>query len=182
MIGPDLQEQYGLTRIESLKKMEEIPSDDSVNWGERKLRAIMAYQWNIDLSHLQDFRKLQFVMSRSTGKIRYIKRDDRILFTLVPTTGLLTPTYEGGLELMDMKLDDRYHVSISNEVSEFVAKGKSALAKFVTQADPSLRAGEEVLVTDEDGSLLGVGRALLNGQEMMTFSRGIAVTTRHSKS
>jgi uncharacterized protein with predicted RNA binding PUA domain len=80
-----------------------------------------------------------------------------------------------------MNLDARYRVAINNEVSEYVVKGKSALAKFVTYADPLLRAGEEVLVTDEQGNLLGVGRALLNGSEMRAFSRGVAVATRHSK-
>jgi 7-cyano-7-deazaguanine tRNA-ribosyltransferase len=180
-IGPDLQAQFELTRIEDLKPIEEIPTDNDAIWGMRKLRALLAYQWNIDEAETKDFNRFQFVMSKSTGKIRYVKRDDRILFTLVPTTGLFTPTYDGGLELMDMKLSDRYRVSISNDVSEFVIKGKSALAKFITHADPLLRAGEEVIVTDEEGSLLGVGRALLSGQEMMAFSRGVAVTTRHSK-
>ena len=80
-----------------------------------------------------------------------------------------------------MNLDDRYRVVISNQVSEFVEKGKSALAKFIKYADPSLRAGEEVLVTDEEGSLLGVGRALLSGVEMKSFSRGVAVNIRHSR-
>ncbi|MHA2021872.1 MAG: PUA domain-containing protein, partial [Candidatus Thorarchaeota archaeon] len=129
----------------------------------------------------QDIQKLQFVTSKNTGKIRYVKRDDRILFTLVPTTGLFTPTYEGGMELVNMELDERYRVSVNTEVGEFVAKGKSALAKFVVRADAFLRAGEEVIVTDEEGSLLGVGRALLSGQEMLAFSRGVAVATRHSK-
>jgi 7-cyano-7-deazaguanine tRNA-ribosyltransferase len=181
-LGPVLQQHYGIEQIENLERIEKSSIDGNANWGLRKLRALLAYQWMIDPSKIQDVKSLQFVTSKNTGKIRYVKRDDKILFTLVPTTGLFTPTYEGGLELINMDLDDRYRVSIKSEVSEFVAKGKSTLAKFVTQADPSLRAGEEVLVTDEDGSLLGVGRALLNGQEMMTFSRGVAVATRHSKS
>ncbi len=180
-VGPDIQRQYGLERIENLERIEEIPIDDNASWEKRKLHALLAYQWDIDFSKMQDSQKLQFVTSRSTGKIRYVKRNDKILFTLVPTTGLFTPTYEGGLELIQMNLDARYRVAIKNEVSEFVVKGKSALAKFVTHADPLLRAGEEVIVTDEQGSLLGVGRALLNGSEMRAFSRGVAVTTRHSK-
>jgi 7-cyano-7-deazaguanine tRNA-ribosyltransferase len=180
-VGLDIQQEYGLKRIENLERIEMIPIDDNVNWRMRKLHAILAYQWNIDFSKMQDIQKLQFVTSKNTGKIRYVKRDDRILFTLVPTTGLFTPTYEGGMELVNMELDERYRVSVNTEVGEFVAKGKSALAKFVVRADAFLRAGEEVIVTDEEGSLLGVGRALLSGQEMLAFSRGVAVATRHSK-
>jgi len=62
-----------------------------------------------------------------------------------------------------------------------VAKGKSALAKFVAHASLELRAGEEVLVVDTEGALLGVGKAILNGIEMMAFNRGVAVAIRHSK-
>ncbi len=180
-LGPVLQQEYGIEQIENLERIENSSFDDNENWGIRKLRAVLAYQWMINPLKIQDSKKLRFVLSKNTGKIRYVKRDEEILFTLVPTTGLFTPTYEGGLELLNMNLDDRYRVSISSEVGEFVANGKSALAKFVTQADPLLRAGEEVIVTDDEGSLLGVGRALLSGLEMIAFSRGVAVTTRHSK-
>jgi 7-cyano-7-deazaguanine tRNA-ribosyltransferase len=180
-LGSVLQQKYGIEQIENLEHIGKSSIDGNANWGARKLRALLAYQWMINPSKIQDAESLQFVTSKNTGKIRYVKHDDKILFTLVPTTGLFTPTYEGGLELLKMNIDARYLVAINNEVSEFVAKGKSALAKFVTNADPLLRAGEEVLVTDEQGSLLGVGRALLNGSEMRAFSRGVAVTTRHSK-
>jgi uncharacterized protein with predicted RNA binding PUA domain len=110
-----------------------------------------------------------------------VKQEGNILFTLVPTTGLFTPTYEGAIELIKMNLDSRYRVVIKNEVSEFVEKGKSALAKFIAYADPLLRAGEEAIVINEEGELLGVGRALLSGEEMKSFSRGVAVNIRHAK-
>jgi archaeosine-15-forming tRNA-guanine transglycosylase len=38
-----------------------------------------------------------------------------------------------------------------------------------------------VLVVDTEGELLGVGRAVLSGIEMMAFNRGVAVAIRHSK-
>jgi 7-cyano-7-deazaguanine tRNA-ribosyltransferase len=177
----DLQRKFGLTQIENLERIEGIPVQSSSKWMVRKFHALLSYQWNIDVSNRKDFGNLEFVMSKSTGKIRYVKRNDKILFTLVPTTGLFAPTFKGGQELMDLGLNDRYRVTINNEVSEFVAKGKSALAKFVTGADSALRAGEEVIVTDEEGTILGVGKALLNGQEMLAFSRGVAVATRHSQ-
>jgi 7-cyano-7-deazaguanine tRNA-ribosyltransferase len=180
-MGLEIQEQYQLDRIDNLEPVEKIPIDDEANWAIRKLRALLAFQWNINPSNVKGAVNLEFVMSKSTGKIRYVKHDDEVLFTLVPTTGLFTPTFEGGLQLMKMKIDERYRIVISDEVSEFVARGKSALAKFVIHASPLLRAGEEVLVTDERGNLLGVGKALLNGGEMMAFSKGAAVNTRHSK-
>jgi 7-cyano-7-deazaguanine tRNA-ribosyltransferase len=94
---------------------------------------------------------------------------------------LLTPTYRGGLELLKAGIDGRYVIVIDDEVSEFVAHGKSALARFIISADSGLMAGEECLVVDSATDLLGVGKALLTGNEMMVFDRGVAVSIRHSR-
>ena len=69
---------------------------------------------------------------------------------------------------------------MEKDAAEFVAKGKSALAKFVAGANSNLKAGEEVLVVNEQRQLLGTGRALLSGSEMLVFDRGVAVMIRHS--
>ena len=82
---------------------------------------------------------------------------------------------------MEAGLSETYQVTVDAEAAEFVARGRSALAKFVTRASSELRAGEEVLVLDPDGALVGVGRALLTGPEMLAFERGVAVQTRHSR-
>ena len=157
------------------------PESDESSWTRRKLRALLTYQWGANAGGLADLEDLQIVLSKNTGKIRHCKSNDEILFTVVPTTGLLTPTYRGGQELLRVGLDDIYKVTMDSDVSEFVASGKSALAKFVKHADPSLKAGEEVLVLDEVQNLLGTGRALISGFEMAKFNRGVAVVIRHPR-
>jgi 7-cyano-7-deazaguanine tRNA-ribosyltransferase len=173
-----------VTEIETLDSAtaiaEVIPKGEEDREGLRKLRALFAFQWEIDIS--DDFlESIEIVYSRSTGKIRHLKRDGDILFTVVPTTGMLTPTFEGGLELLSQRVAEDYVVTMEEEASEFVAAGKSALAKFVTRVGPALRAGEETVVVDPAGNLVGVGKSVLNGQEMLAFDRGVAVMTRHSK-
>jgi predicted RNA-binding protein (TIGR00451 family) len=157
------------------------PESDESSWTRRKLRALLMYQWGENAGGLADLEDLEIVLSRSTGKIRHCKSGGEILFTVVPTTGLLTPTYRGGEELLRVSLDDTYKVTMDSDVSVFVASGKSALAKFVKHADSSLKAGEEVLVLDEAQNLLGTGRALISGDEMATFKRGVAVVIRHPR-
>ncbi len=157
------------------------PENDEVSWTKRKLRALLIYQWGTNAGKLADLEDMQIVLSKSTGKIRHCKSDGEILFTVVPTTGLLTPTYRGGQELLRVGIDDTYKIIMDSDVSEFVASGKSALAKFVKHADPNLKAGEEVLVLDEVQNLLGTGRALITGEEMATFNRGVAVVIRHPR-
>ncbi|MFX1331304.1 MAG: tRNA guanosine(15) transglycosylase TgtA [Promethearchaeota archaeon] len=157
------------------------PGDEDVSWTRRKLRALLMHQWGVNAGELADLDGLKIDLSKSTGKIRHCKIDDEILFTLVPTTGLLTPTYLGGQQLLRIGLNDTYKVVIDSDVSEFVATGKSALAKFVKIASTELKAGEEVLVLDEDQNLLGTGRAQISGCEMTSFNRGVAVQIRHSR-
>ncbi|MHA1929025.1 MAG: tRNA guanosine(15) transglycosylase TgtA [Candidatus Thorarchaeota archaeon] len=153
---------------------------DGSNWILRKLHAIFSYQWGT-VPQILDSSEIKIKFSRTTGKIRHIQLGNEILFTLVPTTGLLTPTYKGALELLKANIDDRYKVIMDDDVAEFVRKGKSALAKFVKSASSKLRAGEEVLVLDENDELLATGKSLLTGPEMMAFSRGVAISPRHSK-
>jgi 7-cyano-7-deazaguanine tRNA-ribosyltransferase len=157
------------------------PETVDIQWTRRKLRALLIFQWGENAGKIADLEDLQIVLSKSTGKIRHCKSNDEILFTVVPTTGLLTPTYRGGQELIQVGVSDTYKVIIDSDVSEFVAAGKSALAKFVKKAAPSLKAGEEVLVLDEVQNLLGTGRAIISGHEMTTFNRGVAVQIRHPR-
>ena len=153
----------------------------SGDWMKRKLKAVLAVQWGKDCGYIADLDRLTIEVSKGTGKIRHVKYNNEIAFTMVPTTGLLAPTIQGGTLLLEQGIEDRYIVQIDDEVAEFVADGKSALAKFIKGADSTLLAGEEVLIVDSSSNLLGVGRAILSGREMMSFDRGVAVNTRHAR-
>jgi len=164
---------------ETISALEDAKTEN-VEWYLRKLKALMMYQWGNNAGDVTSIDGLQVVFSRSTGKIRHVTLDNDIIFTVVPTTGLLTPTFKGGEILMQHNIDDGFIVTMEEDAAEFVAKGKSALAKFVKNASSELKAGEEVLVVDEQHELLGTGRALLSGSEMLAFNRGVAVIIRHS--
>lgn len=163
--------------IQELSNFENAGED----WTIRKLKAVLSYQWVISIERPSTESDLEVIFSKSTGKIRHVTKEGHILFTIVPTTGLLTPTYKGGEELLNWGVAEEYIVIMRDDVADFVADGKSALAKFVRHASPNLKAGEEVLVVDEQHNLLGTGRALLSGLEMQTFNRGVAVAIRHSQ-
>jgi 7-cyano-7-deazaguanine tRNA-ribosyltransferase len=177
-----LTDVENIIRVSSTSEAQNEFGDSSAisDWTLRKLKAVLCHQWGSHAGALTEKADLHVLFSRSTGKIRYIKSGDDILFTMVPTTGLLTPTHKGGQELLQAGLDPQYVVTMDNEVAEFVADGKSALAKFVKKSDPNLRAGEEVVVVDQSNNLLATGKALLSGEEMAQFTRGVAVLIRHS--
>jgi predicted RNA-binding protein (TIGR00451 family) len=69
-------------------------------------------------------------------------------------------------------------VSVDSDVSEAIRAGGDVFAKHVLRADPELRPADEAIVTDESGTLLGVGRSILSGREMVDFKRGVAVKLR----
>jgi predicted RNA-binding protein (TIGR00451 family) len=56
--------------------------------------------------------------------------------------------------------------------------GRSLFAKHVLEADPEIRPQNEVIVVDEGGELVAVGRAVLSGEEMTLFKLGAAVKVR----
>ena len=91
--------------------------------------------------------------------------------TIRPYDGFFLPTKEGA-RLIKMK-----KIFIDNEeVADYIRRGRSVFAKFVSRSDDIL-PGEEVAVYRKR-ELLAVGRALLNKKEIKEMERGIAVSVR----
>ena len=67
---------------------------------------------------------------------------------------------------------------VNSDAAPFVAKGKTAFARHVVDVDPEIRAGQEVLVVDEDDKLLATGKTMLSASEMKAFEKGTAVDVR----
>ena len=98
--------------------------------------------------------------------------------TVRPTTGLFVLTLAGAKRLMSEVNPPRLWVRIQEDVEPFVAKGRTVFAKHVTDADPEIRPQEEVIIINRKNQVLAVGRALLSGKEIKSFSRGAAVQVR----
>jgi archaeosine synthase len=89
-------------------------------------------------------------------------------------TGLLSLTMAGAERILSA---GGYGV----EVQEFEVKG-DIFAPGVVKADPMIRPNDEVVVfsnSDGEKNLKGVGRAVLNGNQMVEAERGKAVRIRH---
>lgn len=115
----------------------------------------------------------------SSGRPRQIRHDGERLATY-RTDGRYTIGPAGGERLLDAFDAPRLRVVVGEESAPFVREGRNAFAKFVRRADPDLRPGDEALVVEDDtGALLGVGRAELAGDGMLEFDTGVAVKIRH---
>ncbi len=73
----------------------------------------------------------------------------------------------------------RCFVVVQNDVSKFIAEGGDVFAVHVVKVDDDVRAKDEVIVTDENGQVMAVGRAALSSSEMQAFKTGVAVKVRH---
>ena len=144
-----------------------------------KIRSVADYQFGKGVGVKLFPDTVRIVYSRNTGKIRHIYLGDDLLVTLRPTTGLFILSIAGAKRLVSEMDPLRMWVKIQDYAEPFVAKGRTAFAKHVTEADADIRPNEEVIVVSQNNEVLAVGRALLSGTEMKAFSRGIAVQIRH---
>ncbi|MCL5407993.1 MAG: tRNA guanosine(15) transglycosylase TgtA [Candidatus Thermoplasmatota archaeon] len=143
-----------------------------------KVNYIFKYQFGRELYSFLDRERITLQRSKNTGKIRNILYESKPILALRASDGLFSLNYDGAL-LIHSNFDYPSHrVVIDSEVVDFVKEGKNIFAKFVDDADASIRPHDEVIVVDRDDNLLSYGRAVLNRDEMIEFQRGIAVKNR----
>ena len=122
--------------------------------------------------------KIVVKKSKKTGKIRNVFVDGKHILSLRAHDGLFTLKTSGAERLHRSFSSPRLRVVITDECKPFIMEGKSVFARFVVDCDPDLRPFDECLIVSEDDDLLGVGRTLLNREEMLSFDYGVAVKTR----
>lgn len=142
------------------------------------VRAIANYQFRIDKAHMLFPDGTSVEPSKKTGRPRRVYLDNVLLATVRAGDGMLALTIDGARRLKDILPKDRFRIFVMSDVADFIMRGNSVFSKHVVYADEGIIPGEEVLVENEDGELIAVGRALLSGSEMVRFKRGLAVKVR----
>lgn len=143
----------------------------------QKLRAIADYQFGKCASSL--FPENIKVLHSRTKRIRYIFSKNELLATLRAQDGFFSLTIAGANKLREIIKPPKLRVVIRNDVAPFIKQGRSVFAKHIVKADSKIRPMEEVIIVDQNDNLVGVGKALLTGREMLRFKSGVAVKTRH---
>jgi predicted RNA-binding protein (TIGR00451 family) len=148
----------------------------------KRIRAIADYQFGKDVGAKLFPESARILFSKRTGRIRYVYLDDKHLATLRPTDGFFSLGINGAKRLAERAPKAVCFVTVRKEVAQFIVGGGDVFAAHVLKADTEIRAKDEVIILDNDGHLLAVGRATLCGEEMMAFKRGVAVKVRRGAS
>ena len=148
----------------------------------KRIRAIADYQFGKDVGAKLFPESARILFSKRTGRIRYVYLDDKHLATLRPTDGFFSLGIKGAKRLAERAPKAVCFVTVQKEVAQFIIGGGDVFAVHVLKADTEIRAKDEVIILDNDGHLLAVGRATLCGEEMMAFKRGVAVKVRRGAS
>jgi len=143
----------------------------------KKARIIADFQFARGAGEILFPENVDFVLSR-TRRISQIKIGEERIVTLRSYDGLFTLGIEGAKRLHQFLIFPALRVVMDEESSEFVRKGETAFCKHVSDADPEIRAYDEVIVVDEQDRLLATGKAMLSGNELRSFKHGVAVKVR----
>ncbi|MBB5253117.1 PUA domain-containing protein [Sulfurisphaera ohwakuensis] len=150
---------------------------DEINY----LRYIAMYQFSLKVASCLFPEDSTFFIQRSltTNRIRNILTEDKKLFLVLRAQdNLFSITEISGQIIKNCTSPPSFRFIIKNEVAGFIREGRNAFCKFVINSDPSIRAGDEVLVVDEQDNLLAVGRAKVSGEEVKQYKRGLAVIVK----
>ncbi len=146
----------------------------------KRIRSIADYQFGESAGKTLFPDNVTIEYSHSTGRIRYISLNGERIATLRPTDGLLSPSIVAARTVSEKLPNAHCFVTVQQEVAEFIAKGGDVFAVHVVNVDAEVHAKDEVVVRDERGKVLAVGRAFLSAAEMQAFKTGVAVKVRHS--
>jgi uncharacterized protein with predicted RNA binding PUA domain len=118
-----------------------------------------------------------FLLSR-TKRVRQVQFNGKHMATVRAKDGMLTLSIDGAVALHQGLKKPASRVVICDDAVPFVSKGKTAFAKHVVAVDPELRAGDEVILVDENDEILATGQLLLSPAEAIRMDRGPAVDVR----
>lgn len=153
--------------MENLKtELRNHPKLNNKNKNQRRLRSIARYQFNT-----RDADALIPDGSRAVGRFnqRILHGKDQIA-TLHFENGLYSLNLKGGSILKDIG-KNRVEIDFNLQTNTLFAPG-------VIDADSDILPRDEVVIVKDD-ELVGVGKAVLSGDEMKEAVKGVAVKIRH---
>lgn len=140
------------------------------------IRGVLAFQFSDRVARALTSPESEVMVEySSTGRIRYVWLGGERILTRRAGDGLYAlSSLKAGVLVARSEPPPRFRVVVREP--EFVGRG--VLAVNVAGIDPLLRAGDEVVIVDEDDRVLGVGRLRVPPPLALTLMRGEVVRVR----
>jgi archaeosine-15-forming tRNA-guanine transglycosylase len=149
-----------------------VPADENIR---EYIRIILERQFNESIGEsISKKGSLSVELSPRTGRLKHVFVDENRILTLRASDGWFTITTLFA-ELVYKDLGSFFNQVIIE--SGIDLKG-SLLVPGVVDCDKNIRPGDEVVLVDETGKLVGVGRARLSCVAMKSSLKGEAVRVR----
>lgn len=154
------------------------PGPRRIDWNLLRVRATADFQFGRGAADALLHGKVEYAVSKNTGRIRNVFADGEHVLSLRAEDGFFTLKASGARRLQTAFPAPRLRIVVDADAVPFHREGKNVFAKFVKEADPELRPGDEALVVSPDEELCAVARAAMNRREMLAFKRGVAAFVR----
>ncbi len=145
------------------------------------LEKFVVYQYGLKASKIfdeVDRDLLRVCYSKNTKRIRCILYGNRMFITIRASDYMIIPHITFAKYLHKVLPYPYYRVVVLNEFVEDILNSYTVFSRHVIYGDPRIRPYDEVMIVDENDSLIGVGRTLLDYESMITATRGAAVQIR----
>ena len=144
----------------------------------RIVRAIADYQFGGGIGEKLFDDECIVKISKRTGRPKYVYEGEEVLATVRYPDNLLALTLKGAEKLSKILPRPRFRVVIKPEALNKILKGMNPTARDILNVDEKILPGEEVLIEDLKGELIGVGRAVVSGSLMKDLASGVVVKLR----
>ena len=166
----------GETTLDELRNR--APGARTVDWNTSRIRATADFQFGRGAADALLAGTVSYVISKNTGKIRNVHVNGEHVLSLRAEDGLFTLKAAGARRLSNAFFAPKLRIVVEADAVPFHREGKNVFAKFVREADPEIRPGDEALVVSPDDELCAVAQATMNRREMLAFKRGLAAHVR----
>jgi len=139
----------------------------------RVIRAVLKYQWNIDV----DASELRWEVKR--GIPRKIYKGNEYLGLIRYEDGFFVPSISGAQWLASLLPSPKGRVVVDEDGAEAIGNKHSPLTDHVLDTDPAIRPNMEVIVVDGNDRVLATGKAMLTPREIAEIPHHPVVKVRH---
>ena len=153
------------------------PSEEEI----KLLEGLVVYQYGLGSSKVfNEIERdlLRICYSKNTKRIRSVLYGDRLFITIRASDYMVIPHITFARYLHKALPYPYYRVVVVNEIVEDILNGYTVFSRHIIAGDPRIKPYDEVMIVNEEDRLIGVGKALLDYESMITSTRGAAIQIR----